>query len=64
MFRRIFLWCQVVFSAMIFVWSALICIYCIFSDVHRFYCVVLALFAIVAYKLVGVTYLELKGGNQ
>ena len=64
MFRRIFLWGQVFFSAMIFFWSALICIYCVFSDVHRFYCVVLALFAILAYKLVGVTYSELKGGKR
>lgn len=64
MFRRIFLWGQVFFSAMLFLWSALICIYCVFIDVHRFYCVILALFAILAYKLLGETYSELKGGKQ
>lgn len=64
MFRRIFLWCQVTFSAMLLLWSSLMCIVCIFSDVHRFYCVVLALFAAVSYKLLGVTRAELKGGES
>lgn len=63
MFRKFFLWFQVVFSAMILLWSSVMCIGCIFSDVHRFYVVVLALFAMLSYKLLGVTYSELKGGE-
>lgn len=63
MIRRIFLWCQVVFSAMLLLWSSLMCIGCIFSDAHRFYVVVLALLAVLAYKLLEVTRSELKGGG-
>lgn len=64
MFRRIFLWCQVAFSAIIFIWSVCMCIGCLFCGVHGFYCFVLALFSILAYKLLGVTRSELKGGNS
>lgn len=63
MLKKVFLWCQVAFSYILFVWAFLMFISCLTGGYESFYCIVFALFSLSAYGLVCLTRSELKGGK-
>lgn len=63
MLRRFILWSQVVFSYALLIWTLIMFIRCIVGVYETFYCIMFALFSLLAYWLVCITRSELKGGK-
>lgn len=63
MLKKVFLWCQVAFSYILFAWAFLMFIGCLTGGYESFYCIVFAVFSLLAYWLTCVTRSELKGGK-